>query len=1216
MARPSKYAVGLGTRTRTRDSDVRFTSPPIRVHSETKFGLDYSDTPTIMTSSLQGPRAFGFLNRMKSSNPDQQHNDASPTSEEQSKGKSSWLKIPLKAASKTGSNNPTTRSFGSLVAQTAPSHGMGGMFSTQPGQITPMVQHMSNMIAESRHHSRRHSAVRHRPSFELGPHSDGLDGNMDTSVGSAHQTFTASFSDKSPWLSDEPESLPATSRPDYSPGPLKCSPPGLGESWGATDGDRGSETPLMRSFPFPTAAVGHPAYGRKHTVETHLTMSDGGRPLIKARRLPKNTLYDNSPATAPVWMRDDDHDNFSQCLNMEHEAHDIQHLLNPFMWKTAVRSDLRSMTGYIVIDLGEVDDFRLGVYELIRHCRRVRHFDEINTPGSIRPVVLVQPPGIWAKTKEHLKNFIATFPNVFYFKGTLSSNCNDVSLSDTLNSNPNLRYCLEKASVVIVLKQKTSTVDKGRIQEGMNGMPMTSGQCHEDHMVDGPSVALASRLAKHLPHKQTRLVLELSLRDNFVLVKNSLKTETRKASHGMNRFGYIYNRSYQQGAVLTDTFVDIALGQAYLSGCGRDLIKVYSQLLSISDGKYISQGYSQANGFIGSIRITSALYKTIAEHAGKSTFHMTLGLITYDDACKYVIEVLYALPVGLLFDYRSRKQAQSKSDASSRRTSAATTSPSTKGTSNHGTGPIRIERSATADSVGMQDLNAELDGTVPRKPRRSSSKMAVAEAKFRRASEIHLKQLTKQGRASVLDWHRDLDPNKATDPLDTQSAVLCNPPMMTPVKPGDWLYLIHSPCPLPTNQDDVDDVLDDNEGLTFTDYRTKRSVLLGESDPGQNSNISSVFDRPSRQGTLRGRSVLGPKSSTTSINMPRTNYSPVGSSGGGRRVASAAGSNGSRGIGGSNGVGSLGSGGASTTTIGGLATQLPSVGEDEGEESGNVVVDDGDGGSQSRVSGNGGRISPNMIHQLRMTAQRARTKTTGNTSGDQMKRLRSLKSLSKLMKVASARSSVTSFDADTPTDAPHFEEGLLHPEFIASAMHHARQLGEPLPDAGSSAYGDGADGGVSRRASSDADDGRRSPRRSSISTADADHHTGPTDVEREERKLRRNLHGIANIRDSFPEFDLGFEVTNAGEEGMHGDSTGSATPEHRRQSGPLEHRQHAPRRRRGAGEAGEGRAPARAEEAAKYSPEENEAEEDARTALPRRATLQLHMPSHVEQTML
>jgi hypothetical protein len=243
-------------------------------------------------------------------------------------------------------------------------------------------------------------------------------------------------------------------------------------------------------------------------------------------------------------------------------------------------------------------------------------------------------------------NFIATFPKVYYFKGTLSCNCNDVSLSDTLNSNPNLRYCLEKASVVLVLKQKTS-IGSSNTVENVGGYEAVS----RDQMVDGPSVALAARLVKHLPHKKTRMVLELSLRDNFSYVHNKLETSLHVKQ---TRFSYIYNQPYQQGAVVSDTFVDILLGQAYLSGCGRDTIKVYSQLLSISDGKYISQGFSQANGFLGGVAIDSKLFRAIADYVGKSDYHISHGLITYDDACKYAIEVMYALPMGILYDYHAR----------------------------------------------------------------------------------------------------------------------------------------------------------------------------------------------------------------------------------------------------------------------------------------------------------------------------------------------------------------------------------------------------------------------------------------------------------------------------------------------------------------------------------------------------------------------------------
>jgi hypothetical protein len=56
---------------------------------------------------------------------------------------------------------------------------------------------------------------------------------------------------------------------------------------------------------------------------------------LKARRLPQNTLYDNSPATAPVWIIDNEtsDDDQHRCLNTDHMAHDIQHLLS-LIWGT------------------------------------------------------------------------------------------------------------------------------------------------------------------------------------------------------------------------------------------------------------------------------------------------------------------------------------------------------------------------------------------------------------------------------------------------------------------------------------------------------------------------------------------------------------------------------------------------------------------------------------------------------------------------------------------------------------------------------------------------------------------------------------------------------------------------------------------------------------------------------------------------------------------
>eukprot|EP00729_Bicosta_minor_P030532 gene30532-2782_t len=394
---------------------------------------------------------------------------------------------------------------------------------------------------------------------------------------------------------------------------------------------------------------------------------------------------------------------------------------------------------------------------------------------------------------------------------------------------------------------------------------------------------------------------------------------------------------------------------------------------------------------------------------------------------------------------------------------------------------------AKSSMHSVVDLNADVDSSASSKPsqrRRPSSRrpsrVDIAEAKFRRASEMHRSQLTRLGRASVKDWHRDLDPTKGSvDPLDTQSAVLCNPPLMTPVKPGDWLYLIYSPCPLPKNQDDVDDVLDDNEGLTFTDYRSQRNAAVGTMMGGGVSGKGSL----QREGSMLGSSMSTSRIYNGTLpGRPSTNsaFSSTRRSAAERSDKDAA---------------RLRSGGGGT---GGMTPTRSSAMSRAASPPGRAVslsvtnLDERGGGDDS--GGSGSKISAKLISRLREKAGRAREKKGGamvsdnllsqlhetvdragvKKGGDAMKRLRSLKSLSKMMKAAA-------IDEYPRADGAEFEEGLLEPELVASAMSHSQEIGESERE--SSDGGGGGSGG----------DG-----------------SARTEFDFEERKFLRNAEGIVN----------------------------------------------------------------------------------------------------------
>lgn len=132
---------------------------------------------------------------------------------------------------------------------------------------------------------------------------------------------------------------------------------------------------------------------------------------------------------------------------------------------------------------------------------------------------------------------------------------------------------------------------------------------------------------------------------------------------------------------------------------------------------------------------------------------------------------------------------------------------------------------------------------------------------------------------------------------------------------------------------------------------------------------------------------------------------------------------------------------------------------------------------RARMKKGGAMVSGNLLSQLHETVDRAGVKK----GGDAMKRLRSLKSLSKMMKAAA-------IDEYPRADGAEFEEGLLEPELVASAMSHSQEIGGSERE--SSDGGGGGSGG----------DG-----------------SARTEFDFEERKLLLNAEGIVNHGGPAPE---------------------------------------------------------------------------------------------------